>query len=208
MSRLRENVEKYVQSSLSNYESLQVRATKVIHDTILGSNLFYPHEIAVLDLPLLQRLRRINQVDVVTLVFPSGNHNRFEHTLGVAVIGEKLVTALFRKVYEGSCSVEIGHDHKYVFNHVRMAAILHDCGHGPFSHISEQVYKHCDDLAYEKENNPRLEGASAHEILSYLIVTSNSFKEFFKAKIQDQYQVEIDLDAVGEMDSRLFVTIQ
>jgi len=86
---------------LKDYKPQHVRGPKVIHDTILGSNLFLAHEIAVLDLPLLQRLRRINQVDVVSLVFPSGNHNRFEHSLGVAVIAEKIVSAIYRKVREG-----------------------------------------------------------------------------------------------------------
>ncbi|PKM80490.1 MAG: hypothetical protein CVU89_13130 [Firmicutes bacterium HGW-Firmicutes-14] len=204
MSSLKDTVEAYVKSRLENYTPSLVRAPKVIHDTILGSNLFYPHEIAVLDIPLLQRLRRINQVDVVPLVFPSGNHNRFEHTLGVAVISEKLIKALFARIDNLE---EIGLERfnntdlafHYCLYHIRMAAIMHDCGHGPFSHMSEQVYRHFEDLKEEKKTNPKLNGASPHEILSYMIVTSVSFKNFFEKQIKPHYGVDLDLEIVGEI---------
>ncbi|WP_206808411.1 HD domain-containing protein [Paradesulfitobacterium ferrireducens] len=204
MSTLREQVDNYVREMLKDYVPLKVRGSKVIHDTILGSNIFSAHEIAILDLPLVQRLRRINQVDVVPLVFPSGNHNRFEHSLGVASIGEKLVRALFKKITEG----QQRHKHPYVditfrehevLNLVRMAAIMHDCGHGPFSHMSERIYKELSDIQYEKENDPRLVGASPHEILSYLIVTSTPLHEFFEKYIAAEYKVNIDLQLVGDM---------
>lgn len=161
---------------------IDVRARKIIHDSILGSNLFYPHEIAILDLPIIQRLRRVNQVDVVPLVFPSGNHNRFEHTLGVAVIGKKLIKALFDKIADINCLGIKGFNnkdecYKYYLDHVRMAAILHDCGHGPFSHMSEQVYKHFPDIKEAKQTNSKLNGASYHEILSvYSGQSSQSFQ--------------------------------
>lgn len=198
MSQLKERVNEYVSFMLHDYRPQMVRGSKVIHDTILGSNLFLAHEIAVLDLPLLQRLRRINQVDVVSLVFPSGNHNRFEHTLGVTVIAEKMVAAIFRKVREGKIN-KVDFDEDYVLRHVRMAAILHDCGHGPFSHMSEEIYKYCDDYLEEKRTNPVLGGASPHEVLSYLIVTCDAFKSFFQTYIAEPYGIEVDLDFVGEM---------
>jgi len=201
---IRDNIEKYVDHELTNYKPQRIRAPKVIHDTILGSNLFYPHEIAVLDLPLLQRLRRINQVDVVPLVFPSGNHNRFEHTLGVTVIAEKLAKALQVKISETKRSgktplieLEITDD---MIRHLRLAAIMHDCGHGPFSHISEDVYRWCRDLESERKRNPRLKGKrSPHEALSYLIVTSQAFRRFFEKNIEAEYGLNFDLNLVGDM---------
>jgi len=72
---LKEEVEKYVTKQLPDYKLLHIRAPKVIHDTVWGSNLFMPYEVALLDLPLIQRLRRISQVAVASLVYPSGNHN-------------------------------------------------------------------------------------------------------------------------------------
>lgn len=196
--QLEKNINDFVAFMLEEYSPLHVRGPKVIHDTILGSNLFSAHEIAVLDLPLLQRLRRINQVDVVSLVFPSGNHNRFEHTLGVTAIVEKMVSAIFRNL-KNDKDKAIKVRESYVLKHARMAAILHDCGHGPFSHMAEQIFQYCEDFEDVKKHNPKLSGASPHETLSYLIVTSKKFKEFFKKNIAEKYGIDIDLDFVGEM---------
>ncbi|MCR4442088.1 MAG: hypothetical protein QHH10_07865 [Peptococcaceae bacterium] len=124
MGLLKDAVEEYVSTQLKYYKPQHVRAPKVIHDSIWGSNLFMPHEIAILDLPIVQRLRRISQVAVASLVYPSGNHNRFEHSLGVAVIGEQLVNGLYRKIKEGKQkgmepyrSIEI--DKQDVLRHVK-----------------------------------------------------------------------------------------
>ncbi|MEW6276295.1 MAG: HD domain-containing protein [Bacillota bacterium] len=193
MGSIRDCIEEYVKNQLKYYRPQRIRAPKVIHDTILGSNLFYPHEIVVLDLPILQRLRKISQVDVVSLVFPSGNHNRFEHTLGVAVIAEKLAKAIKPgDLLSGVITNE-------QIQHLRMAAILHDCGHGPFSHISEEIYKHCGDLLTEIKENPRLKGSNPHEALSYLIVISQSFRKFFLEHIDKEYGTQFDLDLIGDM---------
>src|SRR5690554_2129892 len=102
MPGLEERVNNFVEEQLENYIPSKVIASKVIHDTILGSNVFLPHEVAVLDMPIVQRLRRISQVDLVPYVFPSGNHNRFEHTLGVTTLSGRVVDALYnRNDYEG-----------------------------------------------------------------------------------------------------------
>jgi HD superfamily phosphohydrolase len=204
MPDIKEVVENFVAEMLRDYEPLPYDAPKVIHDTILGSNLFYPHEIALLDSPLLQRLRRISQVAVAPLVFPSGNHNRFEHTLGVTVIGQQLVNSLFQKIDKGNSKEitafkELGKTKEYIENHVRIAAIMHDCGHGPFSHVSERYYKYYEDILQEKQTNRHLGGAACHEILSYLIIRSNTFREFFQTKIEDVYHINVNLDLVSEM---------
>ncbi len=204
MLKLERKVEEYVEYQLSDYKAERVRAPKIIHDTVLGSNLFMPHEVQILDLPLLQRLRRISQVAVASLVFPSGNHNRFEHTLGVTVLSEQLVNALYRKIdfdiHEmNELYNSIRNKKDYVLNHVRMAAIMHDCGHGPFSHLSEKIFKHFDDFVEMVRSKPFLSEASAHEVLSYLIITSNTFKKFYEDNIKNVYDVDLDLDFVGEM---------
>ena len=68
MESLKNSIARYVTSSLQE-KFQRIRAPKMIHDTIHGYNLFYKHEILVLDLPLMQRLRYISQVDLVSLVF-------------------------------------------------------------------------------------------------------------------------------------------
>ena len=187
-------IEKFLIKQFSNFKSQKVSAPKVIHDAVHGTNIFKPYEIALLDLPIIQRLRRISQTDVSSYVFPAGNHNRFEHTLGVTVVAGQMVDALFSKHQ----SPEIKKLTKqYVHQHCRVAAILHDCGHGPFSHLSEQVYSSQFDAI--KKSNSKFAGASPHEILSYLIITSSFMKSFFEENIEKEYSVDIDLDFIGDM---------
>ncbi|OLZ40541.1 phosphohydrolase [Natrinema saccharevitans] len=79
----------------------------------------------LLDTPALQRLRRINQLGTVSLVYPSANHTRFEHSLGV---------------YHLACEAleQLGIEGREA-QRVHAAAMLHDVGHGPFSHNLESL---------------------------------------------------------------------
>ncbi len=80
---------------------------------------------ALLDTPAVQRLRNIRQLGTVSLVYPSANHTRFEHSLGV---------------YHLACEAldNLGIDGQQA-ERVHAAALLHDVGHGPFSHNLEAV---------------------------------------------------------------------
>jgi hypothetical protein len=80
---------------------------------------------ALLDTPPVQRLRRVSQLGTVKLVYPSANHTRFEHSLGVYHLADR---ALGHLGVEGRAA-----------ERVRAAALLHDVGHGPFSHNVEAV---------------------------------------------------------------------
>ena len=84
---------------------------------------------ALLDTPPVQRLRRISQLGTVTYVYPSANHTRFEHSIGVAHLADR---ALDHLGIEGQQA-----------ERARAAALLHDIGHTPFSHnIEELVHRH------------------------------------------------------------------
>ncbi|WP_121741125.1 HD domain-containing protein [Natronorubrum halophilum] len=80
---------------------------------------------ALLDTPELQRLRNIRQLGTVSLVYPSANHTRFEHSLGV---------------YHLACEAleHLGVEGRQA-ERVHAAALLHDVGHGPFSHNLESI---------------------------------------------------------------------
>ncbi|KTG08527.1 phosphohydrolase [Haloprofundus marisrubri] len=80
---------------------------------------------ALLDTPELQRLRHIKQLSTVRLVYPSANHTRFEHSLGVYHLASRALDHL-------------GVDDDRAA-HVRAAALLHDIGHGPYGHQTEEV---------------------------------------------------------------------
>jgi HD superfamily phosphohydrolase len=79
----------------------------------------------LLDTPPVQRLRRINQLGTVRMVYPSANHTRFEHSLGVFHLADR---ALENLSIEGQQA-----------ERVRAAALLHDIGHSPYSHNIESV---------------------------------------------------------------------
>jgi len=84
---------------------------------------------ALLDTPPVQRLRRVSQLGTVTYVYPSANHTRFEHSIGVAHLADR---ALDHLGIEGQQA-----------ERARAAALLHDIGHTPFSHnIEELVHRH------------------------------------------------------------------
>lgn len=69
-------------------------SAKEINDPVWGTITLSPFEVAILDSPLVQRLRGIRQLGVVHWVYPGAIHTRFEHTLGVVSQTQSLVNAL------------------------------------------------------------------------------------------------------------------
>ena len=84
----------------------------------------------IVDSVVFQRLRRIRQLAGAHLVYPSAQHSRFEHSIGTMHIAGYAGETLFAKGYFG--------DEDKV-QQLRLAALLHDIGHGPFSHLFEEV---------------------------------------------------------------------
>jgi HD superfamily phosphohydrolase len=107
-----------------------------IHHTIAVS----AEERAVIDHPLFQRLRRIKQTAFLHLVFPGSTHDRFSHSIGAM----HMASLAFDRIVEDFRSTfgprSITPDQVDYFRRlVRLAALLHDVGHGPFSHSLEGV---------------------------------------------------------------------
>jgi len=96
-----------------------------IHDFIR----VYQHELSIIDNPIFQRLRRIRQLSGAHLTYPAAQHTRFEHSLGVMHIASQAGHALNEKGILQSDDIEI----------LRLAGLLHDIGHGPFSHLFEEI---------------------------------------------------------------------
>ncbi|MDH3277316.1 MAG: HD domain-containing protein [Nitrosopumilus sp.] len=96
-----------------------------IHDFIR----VYDHELEIIDNPIFQRLRRIRQLSGAHLTYPSAQHTRFEHSLGVMHIASQAGQALKEKEVLKSHDIEV----------LRVAGLLHDIGHGPFSHLFEEI---------------------------------------------------------------------
>lgn len=115
---------------------------KQINDPIWGTIELAPWEVALLDTALLQRMRGVRQLGLAQLVFPGAGHDRLEHILGVVGAVEQCVQSLSRQIDRWNRdhsttplpSIEDGD--RYA---LRLAALLHDVGHGPFSHAIEPV---------------------------------------------------------------------
>jgi uncharacterized protein len=100
-----------------------------IIDPIHGFVRAYGVEIKIIDNPIFQRLRRIRQLSGAHLTYPGAQHTRFEHSLGVMHIAAQAGQALQEKGIINSDDID----------NLRLAALLHDIGHGPFSHLFEEV---------------------------------------------------------------------
>tara|TARA_R110000744_G_C19348268_1_gene560161 strand:- start:273 stop:1589 length:1317 start_codon:yes stop_codon:yes gene_type:complete len=114
--------------------------------------------LKVLDCPEVQRLRRIHQLGVSYFTYPGAEHNRLAHSMGVLYLMRKMLD-----------QIELNADRDFA-DHISLAkpallaaALLHDIGHGPFSHLFEQCigFKH-EEWSIKIINDPQTE---VHKIL-------------------------------------------
>ncbi len=113
---------------------------KIINDPVHGF-IKIPHEILfdVIEHPYFQRLRRISQTGLLSLIFPGAKHTRFHHALGAMNLMFKALETLKLK------GVKISKDEEKA---AMLAILMHDIGHGPFSHALENMLM--DDWHHEK----------------------------------------------------------
>ena len=97
-------------------------------------------EKELFDSAVFQRLRRIRQLSGAHLVYPSAQHSRFEHSLGTMHVAGFAAESLLAKGYIKSVDS---------IQELRVAALLHDIGHGPFSHLFEEILESKSKLNHE-----------------------------------------------------------
>lgn len=130
--------------------SLQLR------DPVHGFLHLTDEEVRILNLNVLQRLRGIHQLAMQFLVFPGAVHTRFDHTIGVVHVADRMAKEL-------GLSDE---DRRLV----RLAALLHDVGHGPFSHASEPLF----DRFSDRSSLPGgLKEEKIHEVITGKIIRND-----------------------------------
>jgi HD superfamily phosphohydrolase len=133
-----------------------------IRDPVHGNIEVDRTECMVLDTQPMQRLKYIKQLDLSYLVFPGANHTRFEHSLGTMQVSKVLFSDILGKK-------------EPEFSYV---GLLHDVGHGPFSHLSEpflekHIGKNHEQLGVERIKNSEIAdiisdaGMSLDKVLSY-----------------------------------------
>ena len=111
-----------------------------IHDPLHGTIELSAAEMAVVDSRAFQRLRAIKQLGFAELAFPGASHTRYIHSLGAMYMATRMVDRIFPQL-------QLPPDQAQLLRQaVRLAALLHDVGHAPFSHVSERVMPPVADL--------------------------------------------------------------
>lgn len=129
---------------------------KIVRDPLYGYIGLTKRETELLDTVWLQRLRRIKQLAMTELVYPSAVHTRFEHSLGVLHVANAMALQLNLD----------DHDREVV----RIAGLLHDTGHGPFSHVFESIL--------EIANNGKID----HEKITLKILETDVVRSILEKK--------------------------
>ena len=108
---------------------------KIIRDAVHGDIFVEDKFLKIIDTPEFQRMRRIKQLSVANIVFPSADHTRFSHSLGCFYVMKQII-AHFDSIF-GKMGIEVSKQDKDI---ALLAALLHDIGHGPFSHAFEDIH--------------------------------------------------------------------
>ena len=165
---------------------------KIIKDLVHGYISVDEDVCKIVDHVSFQRLKGISQLTAHHL-FPSANHTRFEHSLGVMY----LAMAFYDKL-KPFIKTKMGEDFTEDFNYkisenLRYAALLHDVGHGPLSHLGEGFYEKeeiIDALSkIDASLIPDIENGTKHEIMSCYVIVKN-----FKPVLDDNKDLKKVLD--------------
>ena len=127
---------------------------EVVRDPLWNNIPLEPAALELLDTPVVQRLRYVRQLGHAFLVYPGATHSRFEHALGAYHLARRALTAFT----DAGVALEPAEGLR-----LRLAALLHDVGHYPFSHALEEAgLPHHEELAERHLAHPDLAAALEH----------------------------------------------
>lgn len=143
-----------------------------IRDPIHKSIEFNDFEKAIIDHPYFARLRKIGQLGLAQLVYPGATHNRFIHALGVMHVAGRIWQRLSETSNEIFKKFFTRDDLVYLGEIVRLAALLHDVGHGPFSHAVENLMPPLKNLSIPASWHRKPPGSlqAKHEDYSVMLI--------------------------------------
>jgi len=156
---------------------------KIINDPIYGL-ISFPFDLIyeIIDHPIFQRLRRISQMGLSNYVYPGATHSRFAHALGALHLMTTAIQTLKSKNIDITEEEYLG---------VCLAILLHDVGHGPFSHALEKILIETDheniSLALMNQLNQEFDGALD---LTIEIFTGKYEKTFLTQLVSSQLDMD------------------
>lgn len=149
------------------------RCVMEIRDPIHGTLELSDAEVALLDSRAYQRLRAIKQLGFSEFSFPGATHNRFLHSIGVA----HLAGLAFDSIFKDRKFTKTGVREKLRMA-VRLGALLHDIGHGPLSHTTEEVMPRLNELDLKVLGSAgKVDRQANHEDYTIKFVTDSSLTE-------------------------------
>lgn len=176
--------------------SRSVNKKKIINDPIYGF-VSIPGELTfeLIEHPYFQRLRHIKQLGLTELIFPGAIHTRFNHALGAMHLMSKALDNLRSK------GVEIS-DKEYEASQI--AILLHDIGHGPFSHaLEETLLHHVNHESISFQFMKELNGVFDKQLDIALQIFQNTYKrKFFHQLVSSQ----LDIDRLDYLQRDCFFT--
>lgn len=166
---------------------------KKIRDVVYGFIFIDEQECAIIDHSDFQRLRRIKQLSLTDMVYPGASHTRFEHSIGVMQMASDMYDSIVKKLSAKVILRELSLDETGIQRYrkiVRLAALLHDVGHAPFSHAGEDLTPLLlkEHRRYSEYEERRYE----HEDYSIEII-KNVFKELIEDHpINNNFKITVD----------------
>lgn len=169
---------------------------KIINDPVFGF-IKIPRGLllSIVDHPLMQRLTRINQLGLATVVYPGARHTRFQHSIGAFHLMSESIHTLLQK----------GH---FIFDSeaeaVCAAILMHDIGHGPFSHVLENTLIH--GISHEDISLLMMEQIN-HDLGDQLNLAIRIFKdEYPKRFLHQLISSQLDMDRLDYLRRDSFYT--
>lgn len=168
---------------------------KIIRDLTHGYISINEKDLLFIDTPIFQRLKRIRQT-TAHVVYPNATHTRFEHSIGVMHLGFE--------IFERINSNFSPRDEINLENTVKYACLLHDIGHAPFSHATEEFFDEDECKQKLKEYKFSFDvdnlGSATHELMSCIVALENFENEFIELKIDKELFCRMILGVDYERD--------
>jgi HD superfamily phosphohydrolase len=144
--------------------------------------------LELIDTPVFQRLRRIRQLGVSWLTYHGAEHSRFSHSMGVFNFAQRILRSLQGRYKQNSSVVDYLESHA---KELKAAALLHDIGHAPFSHLLERAFEGGPDHEQKTTDLIRNPASSIPSILSEAGIAPERVADIIEMTSEDRLIVDI-----------------